>query len=239
MPWDFAVILAVLGILLPWRGARRVRELLRRPDLSSADRVQLYASTMLLQAAAAAVVLWRALARGLTPEQLGLSLPHHPSAFLVTAGLCVALATTQLVSFRRLARLPPERQGMAGVLSRKLLPQQRREFPVFAALAATVALCEEFVYRGFLLVVLDSLDAGRAAAAVGSSAFFALAHAYQGRRGMVTTFVVGLIFAAARLTTGSLLPPAIAHFTADLLAGLAGYRLLAAPESSRAPAANR
>ena len=31
MPWDFALILGVLAVLIPWRGAARVRELLRRP----------------------------------------------------------------------------------------------------------------------------------------------------------------------------------------------------------------
>jgi len=46
-----------------------------------------------------------------------------------------------------------------------------------------------------------------------------LAHLYQGRRGILTTFVVGLLFAAIRSWTGSLLAPFGAHFLADLTAG--------------------
>jgi membrane protease YdiL (CAAX protease family) len=49
---------------------------------------------------------------------------------------------------------------------------------------------------------------------------FAVAHLYQGPRGLITTFVVGLLFAAIRAWTGSLLAPLIAHFVADITAGL-------------------
>ncbi|MGA8014164.1 MAG: CPBP family intramembrane glutamic endopeptidase, partial [Candidatus Acidiferrales bacterium] len=46
------------------------------------------------------------------------------------------------------------------------------------------------------------------------------AHLYQGRRGVITTFVVGLLFSLVRSWTGSLLAPLVAHFVADITAGL-------------------
>jgi membrane protease YdiL (CAAX protease family) len=55
---------------------------------------------------------------------------------------------------------------------------------------------------------------------LGSAGVFAVAHLYQGRRGLITTFVVGLLFGAIRAWTGSLLAPLIAHFVADITAGL-------------------
>jgi len=48
---------------------------------------------------------------------------------------------------------------------------------------------------------------------------FSLAHLYQGRRGLIATFVVGLLFSIARATTGSLVPSAVPHFVADITAG--------------------
>jgi membrane protease YdiL (CAAX protease family) len=59
-----------------------------------------------------------------------------------------------------------------------------------------------------------------AASAILSSAMFALAHYYQGRRGVITTFVVGLAFATTRIWTGSLVPVVFAHIGVDLIAGL-------------------
>jgi len=59
-----------------------------------------------------------------------------------------------------------------------------------------------------------------AAGAIGSAVCFALAHLYQGRRGLASTFAVGLLFSIVRAWTGSLLAPVVAHFVADLTVGL-------------------
>ncbi len=72
MPWDFVLILAVLGVFVPWRGAVRVRQLLARPQLTSADRIKLYVSTIAFQWLAAATVFWRSAERGLSRADLGL-----------------------------------------------------------------------------------------------------------------------------------------------------------------------
>ena len=68
---------------------------------------------------------------------------------------------------------------------------------------------------------------------VGSAAIFALAHLYQGRRGLVSTSVIGLLFSAIRAWTGSLLAPLVAHFVADLAAGLLAPRKLGVALASR------
>jgi membrane protease YdiL (CAAX protease family) len=57
-------------------------------------------------------------------------------------------------------------------------------------------------------------------AIIGSAALFSIAHIYQGRRGLIATFIVGAVFSGVRAWTGSLLPTMAAHFAADLAAGL-------------------
>jgi membrane protease YdiL (CAAX protease family) len=64
------------------------------------------------------------------------------------------------------------------------------------------------------------------AAAILSSLWFALAHLYQGRRGILTTFVVGIIFATIRELTGSLIPVVAAHACLDLTIGLYASKLV-------------
>src|SRR5260370_38974969 len=59
MPWDIWLIFFVLGLILPWRGRMRMKKLLAMPQVSSTERLALYASTVALQWVAVAVVAWR------------------------------------------------------------------------------------------------------------------------------------------------------------------------------------
>ena len=141
--------------------------------------------------------------------------------------LALLLTASQIFSLRRLVRLPTEKQGSLGEIVRKLLPQNAVEALAFVALASTVALCDEFLYRGFALAVITKAASNFILLGVFASAvLFALAHLYQGRRGFVITFVVGLAFAAVRVWTQSLAPTIGAHWVADLVAGLAARRVL-------------
>lgn len=239
MPWDFALILFALGVLVPWRGAVKIRELLARPHLTSAERISVYASTIAWQGVAAGLVLWRSTARGLGLRELGLTMPDPELAILLTLVLAPALIASQLKSLRRLARLPEEKRGFLGEFVSKLMPQSRIELLVFASLALTVGVCEEFLYRGFALAALAGFAAGSLViAAIGSSVLFSLAHLYQGRRGLLITFVVGLLLAGTRIWTQSLAPAVVTHIVADLVVGLAAPRYLKRPPTgSAAPAA--
>lgn len=225
MPWDFALILLLLAVIVPWRGALRVRELLRRPSLAPRERLSIYLSTISFQWLAAAVVFWRCRARGLTLAGLAVALPRLELSTLVGLGLSAGLAGAQLYSLRRVARYPPEQQGFVGEMARKLMPQNRPEWLLFLPLVVTVALCEELVYRGFAFAVIENACRSLFLAACASSLLFAAAHLYQGSRGMAATFVVGLLFACARILTRSLAPSIAAHFVADFCAGLAASRL--------------
>jgi len=229
MPWDFVAILLVLGVIVPWRGAVRIRELLRQPTLTTTERIAVYASTIAFQWLAVAVVLWRTTMHHIGLARLGVALPSLPLAAFASVALLAPLLANQVYALRRLARLPPEQQGFLGALARKLMPQNPVESLAFIALVATVAVCEELLYRGFVFTAFYAASGGfLAAAIVGSSLMFSLAHLYQGRRGLLATFVVGLLLASARAWTASLAPCVIVHFFVDLVAGLAAPRWLRA-----------
>ena len=59
-----------------------------------------------------------------------------------------------------------------------------------------------------------------------SSILFSLAHSYQGRGGIVMTFVVGLALGASRLAYNSLVPAVLWHAAVDIVAGVGGRRYL-------------
>jgi membrane protease YdiL (CAAX protease family) len=232
MPWDLLLILAVLGVVVPWRGALKIRELLAREDVTTPERLAVYASTLTFQWIAFGIVLWRGSTRGITAEEFALVVPDAARSGMAALGVTALLVATQIYSLRRLARLPAAQQGVLGELARKLMPRNLVEGLAFFALAGTVALCEEVIYRGFVFAVVAKHADSELIGAVVSSLFFSVAHLYQGWRGMATTFVVGLILAGTRVWTGSLLPCMAAHLVVDLVAGYPGGRMLRAAKAA-------
>lgn len=234
MPWDFWLILILLGTLVPWRGSVRIKRLLSR-DLQGGERLSLYISTIAYQWLMVAIVAWRAFSRHLTSAELGLTAGDPWRTSWSTIGLTALLCANQIVSLRVMARVPDAKRPFLYHLREKIMPTTRLESAVFAGLACTAGMAEEFLYRGFVFVMFRhlfvSLTYAVVVAAVLSSAWFAIGHLYQGVKGIITTFVVGLLFMSVRLWSGSILPPVIAHAGIDLIAGIYGSRLREAEAS--------
>jgi uncharacterized protein len=233
MPWDFALILLFLATAVPFLGRRRIRQLMRMPQTSKADRLALYRSTVASQWIAAALIFWRARAHRIAASSLGLAI-GEPAVILATAVLLSALVlANQLVSLRRLLREPTATGAILPEIALKVFPHDKSERVAFFAVVLTVSICEEFIFRGFAQHVIEKAAHGRVWIGIlGSAVLFAVAHLYQGRRGLIATLVVGTLFSAVRSWTGSLLPPMAAHFTADLTAGfLTRSRLALAPSA--------
>lgn len=230
IPGDFALILILLGVVIPWRGAARMKKLLSKPDLTTSDRLSLYGSTILFQWLIVAFVLWRCMARSVGAEELGLTAGNPWQVAWTSIALTGLLCANQVVGLRRVARIPQEKRGRLFAITEKIMPRTAVETVVYAALACTAGISEEFLYRGFVFTAFVRLIVNfvppTTAAAVLSSAWFALAHLYQGRRGIITTFVVGLIFASVRIWTGSLIPVIVAHAGIDLVVGIFASRFL-------------
>jgi uncharacterized protein len=221
MHWDFALILVFLGVAVPVLGRRRIRQLLDAPETSKMDRLSIYASTISFQWLATVIILWRTRAHGISVIQLGLAIPRPALAITISVVLAVLISLNQAYSLRRLVATPSEIQGVLPQLALKLFPQDDVERLIFFALVVTVAMCEEYIYRGFIQRVFQDWSGGYVAAGIaGSAIFFALAHLYQGRRGLCTTSVVGVIFSGLRAWTNSLFPTFIAHLIADFFVGM-------------------
>jgi len=226
MPWDFWLIFVALGVLLPWRGRERMKKLLAMPRVSLMERLVLYASTIAFQWLAVATVGWRVWARGYSAQQLGLLV--HDRTKLLIAGIVGAavIATLQWLNLRRVSRIPIESRGPLQAIAERILPQTAVELPAYFALAITAGLCEEFLYRGFAMAALAHAGMSAWLVLLVSSILFGLAHSYQGRGGMVMTFVVGLVLGASRLAYNSLVPAVFWHSAVDVVAGVAGRRYL-------------
>jgi membrane protease YdiL (CAAX protease family) len=226
MPWDFWLIFIVLGVLLPLRGRLRLQKLLVLPQIGTRERLSLYASTIGFQWVATAVVAWRAWARGLGLNELGLVV-HGRWRILVAAIVGAAtLGGLQWLNLRRMGRSSGKTGEFMRVLAGRILPQSRLELVPFLALAVTAGVCEEFLYRGFAMAALTRAGLPVWSVVLLSSILFGLAHLYQGRGGLLSTLVIGTVFGTARIAYDGLVPVMVWHSAVDAVAGVAGPKYL-------------
>ena len=207
-----------------------MKRLLSKPELTTADRLSLYGSTILFQWLIVAVVAWRCAARGVGPDELGLAANNSWQVAWTSIVLTGLLCVNQVVGLRKVSGMPEGKRGSLFAITEKIMPRTPKETLVYAALACTAGISEEFLYRGFVFMafvrMIVNFGPPNGLAAILSSAWFSLAHLYQGRRGIITTFVVGMIFAFMRIWTGSLIPAVVAHIGIDLVVGICASRFL-------------
>lgn len=235
MPWDFWLIFLVLGVVLPWRGRARLKKLLAAPAIGARERLALYASTILFQWLATAVVGWRVWARGLTREELGLVVHDLPRLVIAAFVGAATLGGLQWLNLRRIGRSLAKSSEFMRTLAQRILPQAPAELLPYLALAVTAGLCEEFLYRGFAMAALSRTGLPVWLAVFASAILFGLAHLYQGRGGFVSTLVLGAVFGSARIAYDGLLAVIVWHFAIDAAAGIAGPRYFVAAGKAPRP----
>jgi membrane protease YdiL (CAAX protease family) len=82
-------------------------------------------------------------------------------------------------------------------------------------LVGVVAIVEETVFRGYLILRLKSATRQHWAAVLLSSAVFSIGHGYEGVAGVASVFCLGVVFAVVFLWRKSLIAPMIIHFLID------------------------
>ncbi len=174
-----------------------------------------------------ALVVWLS-APGVDAADVGLAWPRAPGPLvlaLVVLVLVFALASTRALRGGALNDVPPPvRAGEGrhaeppGHATLALLPRTTAERRLFTVVGLTAGICEEWLYRGFFLAVVAAVAGGLPswALVVVAAVAFGLAHAYQGRAGILLTGVLGGVMAALYLGTGSLLLPVLLHAAIDL-----------------------
>ncbi|MGH7460499.1 MAG: lysostaphin resistance A-like protein [Longimicrobiales bacterium] len=210
LPWPVRAFTVFLLVPMPALALNQAHAL-KRLDPHNLPRAGLYASSVVtLWLLAGGMVVAAAYGR-FTPRLIGLTWLR---ADLLLAWTVFALgAALALYALGRYFGLTESHLLM------HLLPQTAREKFAFVFLSITAGICEELVFRGFLISAL-TVTWGTAAALVISSALFGLLHAYQGAAGALRAGALGLALAIPFILSGSLLPSIAAHTLIDLIGGL-------------------
>ena len=204
---------------------------LRRSEAEpSRARVWLWSSamTLLWTLVLAGFALWIFERRSWT--SLRLVVPHGwrlPG----TIGLLLAVA---IIYARPVAKITRRKRSKTIKVSKAVeqrAPHTRAELAWFVALSLSAGICEEFIFRGYLIWLFQAVLGLWGAAAL-SLVVFAAAHAYQGAKGVFAVGIVGGLFTLIVLAFGSLVPAMAVHTLADVGEGLVGWLALRAVQST-------
>ena len=101
----------------------------------------------------------------------------------------------------------------------ELVAQASKSAGWWLAVSITAAICEEVIFRGYLLTRMKAvLGRGWLLPVFISTLAFATGHLYQGWGGGILLFVYGMLFCVLYITSGSLWPGILAHFIQDFSA---------------------
>lgn len=214
------LLLALLIVLAPAWEFRRGPAYRARLQADPAGKVAAYRTTCIqlwLPTLALLALYWTG---GLSVAELTVRDAPEIGRLLAVAAL-ILLTLYLAASLRSVARDPAIRKQTADALQPLawMLPATRREAIWFIGPVSLAAgICEELLYRGFLMQWLDGVMPIWAAMIL-SSVIFGLMHAYQGLAGVIRTAATGLLLAGFFVASGSLLLSIILHVIIDAYAG--------------------
>lgn len=187
-------------------------------------RTQLYARMMAgLWIPALAIFLVIAFG-GFTLSDVGILRREFPCpewlriASIVAASVYFLFLLVQFIVLRRSARQGKDSGQDIPERLRVMLPVSGPEKRMWAATAVTAGICEELIFRGFLLQILTALFPALplAAALVAATLLFGAGHLYQGIGEAVKPLLIGLMFGVFYIAFGSILPCIALHALQDL-----------------------
>jgi len=91
------------------------------------------------------------------------------------------------------------------------------EYVLAFFLVVVVAVAEETIFRGYLVLRFKTVTASSVLALLLAAVVFALGHGYEGTAGVVTVGTMGLVFGLVYVWRGSLVAPVVMHFLQDFL----------------------
>ena len=207
-------LFVVLAVVIPIRGVLRIERIRDEIARDAGARRRYYRRSNVLKAALAALAGLLYFANG--RRGYGLELLNAQAVWYIALVVGV-LVVSSFVLDRRLARPAVMEKARTALAANPLIPEtpaERRSWITFSVIAG---IAEELLYRGFVLLYLHRVfpHATAVLLVVVSATIFGLAHAYQGRRGIIATAIVGVSLGAVALEAG-LLAAMLFHALLDL-----------------------
>ena len=107
-----------------------------------------------------------------------------------------------------------------GEMMAAMLPRTKKEKWLFSLRTLSSAICEETVFRGFMIFLLQSVfpNVPIYLIILIACVIFGVSHLYQGLEGVISTGLMAVLFICLFLVTDSLILVMLLHFAADFSA---------------------
>jgi CAAX protease family protein len=209
-------LMAAYTVLVePFLRTNFYRNLKKRLSSDPAARVLFYRTQVLWEWSWVVVLILIAIPYPNPLAQLGLTMPNLVG-WIIMLALLVGIALSTVLLRRNPGAMESMRRSLEP--SAILLPSTPIERRWYAIAGITAGICEELLYRGFLMHYLPSTfpNLDWILVAILSGIIYGLSRAYQGFRGMAQTALTGFSFAIVFVLSGSLLPAMVFHALAEL-----------------------
>ena len=181
---------------------------------------------------AGALVVWITAGRPVAGLGLGVEGVWAGWRFWTSCGVVAVIAGMLTAQYVLALRSVTHRRTLRRQLEQTapFAPRSGREMRTFAALSLTAGVCEEILYRGFLIWYVATFTGADSKTGIGTAivlaaAVFATGHLYQGAAGAGKVFVLGLVAGALYVLAGSLWLVMFLHAYIDLAGGLVAVAL--------------
>lgn len=211
LPWPARAFTVFLAVPLPALAVLQLRTLAGL-ELAEMPRLPIYLSSAVTLWLLAIISVLAAQYSDFTPGLLGFRMVPWP---IFVAWMVVGMGGALLLF--AVGKLLGKEESP---LLLQLLPQSRREQAAFVGLSLTAGICEEIVFRGFLIAALTVSTGSIAVAVALSSSLFGVLHAYQSVFGTLRATLLGAALALPFVLAGSILPGIAAHAAIDIIGGL-------------------
>jgi membrane protease YdiL (CAAX protease family) len=150
--------------------------------------------------------------------------PARPLGIGLGLGLSALYAGVLWWQVRALLTRPDGRERLRRQLASAgaMMPHTPGERRAFVLVAVTAGICEEILFRGFVMWCCVAWT-GPIIGVVLSSVLFGIGHVYLGANQIARTGLVGLVMAGIVIAGGSLWPAIVLHAVIDIVAGELGY----------------
>ncbi len=192
-------------------------------------KITLYVSNSIFQwiITLVVVILW--VVQGNTLGTMGLQMPNWDRALETSVVMAIFWIAYAWNTWRQIGTPKAlEETRIQWRTKTPFMPDNSLEFRWFIGVAFTAGICEEIIFRGFLMTYLQALSYGspKIQSIVVSAAVFAVLHLYQGRIAALKIFAFALLFGGLYVLTNSLLLSIFIHVLVDLISGWIGYKII-------------
>jgi membrane protease YdiL (CAAX protease family) len=208
----------LFGLALPVVSGFRTARSLRKIHFNEQQRKRFYVFNSLFLWTLTIVVLLNWWFHGRSASVMGITQsPRFTSAVLIMTIGVITLYILDIFIVTK-SEATPDKKLWTEIAP--FLPAKHSELPAYIFMCITAGICEEIIFRGFLIPYAKTFFTTDLPAVIIPAAVFAAVHFYQRTAAVIKIFMLSVIFGFIFLESGSLWIVMFLHFGIDLAGGL-------------------